>query len=179
MINNGEEIRYRNKITYISFILALTVVVRHTVNIEIYNLQSGVLWLTESFIRSFSEVAVPTFFVLSGYLFFVNFQYNKLPDKWKSRFFSIVLPYLIWNMAAYLFYQGIALIPFVRSSLNQVLEPFSVKMLLLNAVYGYHNITWFLRYLALYIFITPLLYFLLKYKKSVLLVLPLAVWGGA
>lgn len=178
MISDGEEIKYRNKITYLSFVLALIVVVRHTVNIEIYNIQSGALWFIESLIRSFSEVAVPTFFVLSGYLFFVNFQYSKLLTKWKTRFFSVVLPYLIWNVAAYLFYQAIAIIPFVRGSLNQDIEQFSIKMLLLNAVWGYHNITWFLRYLILYIIVTPLIYFLLRYKISMLLVLPLVVWGG-
>ncbi len=178
MSDNREEMQYRNKITYMSLILAVIVVVRHTINIEVYGLQGGFFGFIESLIRSFSEVAVPAFFVLSGYLFFVNFQYNKLLAKWKSRFFSVVLPYLIWNILAYMYYQLIALVPFVRNSLNQNIEDFSIKMLLLNAIWGYHNITWFLRYLILFIIVTPLIYFLLKYKASMIVVLPLVIWGG-
>lgn len=168
-----DEMKYRNKITYISFLLSLVVVVRHTVNIEVYNLENGFLWYAESFIRSVSEVAVPMFFVISGYLFFVNFKYDKIFSKWKTRFFSIVVPYLIWNVVAYMYYQIIAMIPFVRSSLNQSIEEFSLKMLLLNALFGYHNITWFLRYLVIYIIITPMIFFLMKYKWSAVIVLPL------
>lgn len=170
---NIEENKYRNKITYISFLLSLIVVVRHTVNIEVYNLQGGILWCIESFFRSVSEVAVPTFFVISGYLFFVNFKYDKIFLKWKTRFFSIVIPYLIWNVVAYMYYQAIVLIPFISNNINQSVEEFSLKMLLLNALFGYHNITWFLRNLIIYIFITPIIFFLLKYKWSLIIMLPL------
>lgn len=51
----------------------------------------------------FSDLALPAmsfFFLLTGYLFFRNFRMDKLAGKWKSRVFSLLIPYIIWNVIA-------------------------------------------------------------------------------
>lgn len=158
--------KYRNKITYLSFILSALIVVRHAVNIEVYEITRGALYWIERFFTEFTDLMVPMFFAMSGYLFFQDFEYSKLKDKWKRRIFSVLIPYLIWNLAAYLYYQIIALVPFIRDSMNQSLEPFNLKWLLLNTLFDIsnHQVTWFLQNLLVYIFVVPAFYKILKKK---------------
>ena len=108
---------------------------------------------------------VPTFFLLSGYLFYQNFAYSELKRKWKSRLFSLVIPYCIWNVIAYFYYEIIYNIPAISSHINQSIEPFSAGNLIRNVLWGYHNITWFLRYLIVYTFTVPFLYPVIKRKR--------------
>ena len=53
------------------------------------------------------QIAVPAFFLMSGYLFF-----QKLQDKWdwsiwkrkiRSRVFTLLIPYLVWNVLLWAF----------------------------------------------------------------------------
>ena len=146
-------IKYSNKITYLSFILSVLIIVRHAVNIEVYGITSGGLYLVERFFTEFTDLMVPMFFALSGYLFFQDFEYSKLKEKWKRRIFSVLIPYLIWNLVAYLYYQGIGLVPFIRESMNHTLEPFNLRWLVLNTLFDVskHQVTWFLQNLLVYI----------------------------
>lgn len=75
----------RNKFTYTSWILAVIVVVRHTVNYETYSCLGGAWLYFLKWMDKMTEIAVPTFFTISGYLFYQNFEYSKIIDKWKSR----------------------------------------------------------------------------------------------
>lgn len=59
-------------------------------------------------------VCVPYFFVISGFLFFRNFDMKMLAAKYRSRCKSILVPYLVWNvlynLAFCLYYQTSAYI---------------------------------------------------------------------
>ncbi len=158
--------RYRNKVSYLSFLLAILVVIRHAINIETYGLESGVLYWIQMFFREISDIAVPTFFIMSGYLFFQNYDPKKLKEKWKSRIFSVLIPYCVWNILAYLYYEVIYMIPLVKASMTQTIEPFNFEWLIKNMLFGYHNITWFLRNLMVYIFIVPLLFPVIRNKAG-------------
>ena len=48
-----------------------------------------------------ARVAVPLFFVISGWLFFIKFDltYSDYIKKIKSRFFSLCIPYVFWNFS--------------------------------------------------------------------------------
>ncbi len=51
-------------------------------------------------------IAVPTFFLISGFLFFVNFRewsWDGYKKKMKSRLRSLVIPYFLWNTVAFIF----------------------------------------------------------------------------
>lgn len=109
------------------------------------------------------------FFVMSGYLFYVNYEPSKLVAKLRSRIFSILIPYLIWNEIGFLYYHVISLVPMVRNSLNASLEPLTLQSIVSEAIFGGHNITWFLQDLMLFTVVTPLLYRLLRHKMSVVL----------
>lgn len=44
------------------------------------------------------------FFWISGFLFYYKFDWNKIIDKFKRRFFTLIIPFIIWNTITYIFY---------------------------------------------------------------------------
>lgn len=162
----SNETSYRNKITYLSFILSVVVVFRHSINIDVYGLSSGFLFHFENWMREFTDLMVPMFFALSGYLFYQNFNFSIIGKKFKTRFFSLVVPYFIWNIIAYTFYLTISSIRILNQHLNQTVEPLTVSSVFENMLMGNYNITWFLRYLIIFTLIGPLFYPLMRYKKA-------------
>lgn len=156
---------FRNKITYLSFFLSILVVLHHTVNIEVYEITGGALYWIELFIREMSDIAVPTFLFISGYLFFQNYTMEVLLKKWKSRFFSLVIPYLIWNVLSYLCTFILSAIPFLKGKLTNPIDEFHPLEFFRVIITGEQNyISWFLRGLIIYVIITPLLYGIIKNK---------------
>ena len=65
------------------------------------------------FTNGICQVAIPAFAFISGYLFFNHFStwdYNTYKTKIKKRFYSLFIPYMTWNIIAFLwivFYQSI------------------------------------------------------------------------
>lgn len=155
---------FSRKIVWLSFVLAVAVVVRHTVNIDVYRLQPGMFYWFQRYVSVCTDIVVPVFFMVSGYLFYRNFDYSCCTRKWKTRFHTLVIPYVIWNLVAYFYYVAVTSIPFVAKSMNKPIEPLGVSSVLLNALWGYHNVTWFIRYLIVFVFVTPLFYFVMKRK---------------
>lgn len=157
------EIQYRNKISLISFILAILVLIRHACNYKIYNLE-GFFLKVQYFATFLTDIAVPTFFMLSGYLFYVSFKYSKLLSKWKKRFFSILIPYLIWSLISYLYYLILSSIPAISAYLNSNRVEFSIKDMVMSVITGKYTIFWFLQNLMFYIVVGPAFYLILKNK---------------
>ena len=155
---------YRNKITLLSYILAIGIIYTHAVNYTIYGYTSGWYYWGGRFI-GYASNWVPFFFLISGFLFYQNFSYSVLLKKWKTRFFSILIPYIIWNLTAFLYYSILAMIPVISNHLNGQIEPFTVEWIVKNALWGYHNALWFLRNLMVYIIICPIFYGLIKKWK--------------
>ncbi len=59
-----------------------------------------------------SQIAVPTFFLFSGYLFFVkasSFDWSFYKKQWKKRVYTLLIPYVLWNI-----------IPIIWSSLLRI-----------------------------------------------------------
>lgn len=156
------EIEIRNKITLLSFFMAVFIVVRHGINYEIYGLTSGGGYWIQRYLRVFSDLMVPSFFALSGYLFYRNYTTEKLLGKLKSRIFSLLIPYLIWNLAAYLFYQIIRFVPGVTESMNHSGADFSVMDMFADMLCGGRNVTWFIRFLLGFCMVAPIAWYCIK-----------------
>lgn len=59
------------------------------------------------FAQGICRVAVPVFFFISGYLFYnglKSWDWNVYRTKLKSRIYSLVIPYCIWNVVGWLLY---------------------------------------------------------------------------
>ena len=134
----------------------------------------------------FGEACVPTFFVISGYLFFCGYQqtWGCYKYKIKKRFFSLLLPYLFWNALMIVVFYAVECIPSVRGLFND-----GRKLLhdcgptdFLDAFWIYNDSAgpiltqlWFVRNLIVFAAFSPFVYCFVRYTKIVGLFI-LGIW---
>jgi fucose 4-O-acetylase-like acetyltransferase len=169
----NKEQTIRNKFTLISFMCSIFVIYIHTYNLETYGITENmdglpkIVYCIETYWPYVVTIAVPMFFFISGILFFRTFEVSKLFDKWKKRFFTIFLPYIIWCTLYYLYYVICTNTPAIRTIMNgsEVVKlSFGewVRWLWVNEYFT----LWFLQNLIIYIAVTPLIWLLLKNHLS-------------
>lgn len=117
------------------------------------------------------RLAVPTFFIISGFLFFINvtdFTWEQYKYKIKRRFRSLVIPYFLWNLIAIILsIVVLALLPSI--SLENV---YSIPKLLSNGWHLFYNANggnypidyplWFVRDLIVVSLLSPVIYWYVK-----------------
>lgn len=97
MMNISTELS--NKIKILSFCSIIFVVWMHAYYLE--SERWPALYFAQKFVALFADFAVPIFFIISGFLFFANFNIvdgttNFFISKIKKRIRMLVLPYAIW-----------------------------------------------------------------------------------
>lgn len=153
-----------NKITRLSFWLAVFVMLIHVTNFRLYGINQGAVYISESFIESVANYAVPMFFAISGYLFYRNYRPEYAAEKLKKRFRTVFIPWMIWGVIYSLFFAVLSYLPILNSIVNQ-------RTAFLGGVLNLFTIResthlWYLRNLVIYIVAAPVLYFALRYKWS-------------
>ena len=175
------------KIKRVSFLSIIMVVVLHCYNLD--NKQNGIIlhfgkdynWVIQNFFSyGITRVAVPMFFIISGYLFFLGFTNQKgvLVEKIKKRIKTIVIPYFFWTIFGVLLY-------FIMQSIPRLL-PFFNKKLVINYTFSdWFNAVfvelvpyqlWFLRDLIVMVLLSWLIFFLIKKFKFLLPVVSFWSW---
>ncbi|GHU71028.1 hypothetical protein FACS189413_12190 [Bacteroidia bacterium] len=134
-----------------------------------------------------TDIAVPCFFMFSGFLFFYKIdKWNKsiYIKKIKSRFFTLIIPYILWN-----------LIPIMIDAAITLIKKDGNVLIFFNDLYdkGLWHIfwncsewagtntnvlgwpipnygpyllpMWFLKELIVMVFLTPFIYYFIKYTK--------------
>ena len=122
------------------------------------------------------SIAVPLFFLFSGYLFFWGvevFSVDVYIKKLKKRFRSLVLPYILWSLAViFLLLILQTVLPGFFSASFPLVQEFTIKDWA-NALWiePIQYQFWFIRDLIVCIILTPFIYLFIKYLKvlSVLL----------
>ena len=169
MVTGSGEKRFHDQISWLMFLFSIFVIWVHSYNVDLFSggAQDGV-WSLADRIENFvsvglGQIAVPGFFLLSSYLFFRNFSRDKLLRKWKSRVFSVLIPYVVWNFIYYLGYMAASRFLAIRSVVGRDIIPFSVQEIW-RAVsqYAYAPIFWYLYQLIFLIIVSPLIYALVK-----------------
>lgn len=155
---------FRNKKTVVSFVLSLFVFYIHFRVFSAFKHADGTTEYIFDRLLILTKVAVPLFFIISGALFYRNFQWKLTVQKWKSRFFSLCIPYLIWNT----FWLLLALLgnytP-LGTVLGGVKASFSLGNILSGIfLYGYFEPFWFIFQLIVLTALCPVIYLLLKNK---------------
>lgn len=103
-------------INWLRFPLIVLVVYIHNYG-AVYNFSPNIGWTNITsvdvyeiirilFSKVISHLAVPCFFFISGYLFFYNinvFSKKTYISKLKKRLFTLLIPYLLWNIIAIIF----------------------------------------------------------------------------
>lgn len=110
-----------------------------------------------------AQIAVPGFFMISAYLFYRNFTWDKLWVKLNSRIRSILVPFILWNTIYYLGYVISSRLPFLTDIVGKGVVPFDL-LTATDAIlhYTYNYVFWYLYQLILLILLTPVLYMLLR-----------------
>lgn len=157
------------KISVLSMVLFIGVMTIHTYNLEVYGIEpdrpGSILAAFESFLNRFANgTCVSFFFLISGFLFFRNFDFSRIMEKYRSRMKSIVIPYLVWNTIYYLFFVCITRIPVIANAMNGERQAFGAAEYARYVWEGYYTL-WFLRVLIWMILLAPVLYLLLKRRK--------------
>ena len=170
-------------ISFLRFPLIVGVVLIHTqigtVNGMVANLAAplpfgGAFPLYEStfylFAQVLARIAVPLFFLFSGFLFFYKtngFTIENYADKLKKRVRTLLIPYLFWNILYIVFYNiSGKLFPGATESI--IGEGYTIKDWLLvfwdinNTGYPVSFQFWFIRDLMIVVLFTPLIHWLTK-----------------
>lgn len=133
------------------------------------------------------SVAVPSFYIISGFLFFYslqNWNTNTYIHKIQRRVNTLIVPYLLWNIIPVF----LILLRVVGGSLIAHHEvSFSAIISVLTDNVSYHTFwdmhrddymflpmnmpLWFLRELILLVFVSPLIYVFIRYTKSIGIIL--------
>lgn len=164
----SDEFWFRNKITWFSFIFSILVVWVHSANGELFLGQSSYVGAVVAFQRflgnTIAQIAVPGFFMMSGYLFYRNFSWKKLGMKWESRIHSLLIPFLLWNTIYYIGYVIGSHIPLVTDVVGKGIVPFD-WFTAVDAVlhYTYNYVFWYLYQLILLTILAPVLYGVMKH----------------
>lgn len=103
-------------ITWLRFPMAVAVVFIHCFGSYSYSLEtiradpfaamSIYNWIRIFFSHVVTHIAVPVFFLISGYLFFrkwTNWDKRRYVSKLKSRWHSLIVPYILWNLCVCLY----------------------------------------------------------------------------
>ena len=170
------ELEFRNKVTWFSFALSLLVIWVHSYNAELflgYQAATGTVYVLEHQIGDwFGQIAVPGFFMISGYQFYRDFDWGKLKGKWQRRVKSLLVPYIVWNFLYYLSYVIASRIPAVGDVVGKGVVEFSLAAMVDAVVaHTYNNVFWYLYQLLWLVVLAPVLYPLLKRRWSGLLLL--------
>ena len=171
--NTITELHFRNKITFISFFCSLLVIWIHTYNLEIYSITEDseglakIVYIIENYWNELTHVAVSTFFLISGFLFYRRYLPKRTITKYKSRIKSIFIPYLCWCSLYYLYYVLVTNIPLIRNIMNTD-NPIAFSLITWFRwlwIDKYYTL-WFLQDLIIYILLAPLLYVILKNRNK-------------
>ncbi len=125
----------------------------------------------------FGEVAVPLFFLISGYLFFISidkFVFGVYKNKLKKRVKSLLIPYLCWNSLFILFVFVLQVIHPEWMGEKKMVEDFKFYDWI-DAYWDLNNgliPLWYVRDLMVISLLTPIIYYAIK-KTGLLLPLML------
>lgn len=178
-----------DKLKVISLISMIMVVFLHSYNINV-NFNTGNLSFNSGynlFIQNFLSqglvrIAVPVFFMISGFLFFLKFNgtKNEFKIKYKKRIKSLLIPYLLWSIYGLIFFYLLQLIPQSKDFfVNNLISNYSflniLETIFINPI-PYQ--LWFLRDLFIMVFFSPLIYLLIKYLRFFPILFLLIIWFG-
>lgn len=143
--------------------------------------------LTRVLSWQFGELGVPTFFVISGYLFFNGYQQTLecYISKIKRRFHSLLIPYVFWTLSFLILFYIIEYSPMVCSLFNAergLVQDYTCSDFL-RAFWAEKRTSlpfliqlWYVRNLMIMVAFAPLVYLLIKRLKHYLLFILGVVW---
>ena len=176
-----------NKLKVVSLMFILLVIYLHSYNIKVNYSEESIIvhdsfnYLFQGlFSQGITRIAVPYFFLISGYLYYytLNPSISGFIEKYKSRFISLLIPYFLWFLLGFSFFGILKELSLFDSFVSTTRQQYwSIESFFTQLFYGniqYHF--WFLRHLIVYVILSPVIYLLLRYLKEVFVIGLLIFW---
>ena len=153
---------------FISFLLSILVFFIHSYFAQEIVNDSFVSVLNHKvsyfFSCSITKFAVPMFFMLSGISFFKGYSNKKYLRKIKSRLFTLVIPYLIWN-TIWMLWEIFTSYSFVSRFSESEPYPLTLTSIIKGIFFYNCNFPfWFIFDLIIFTFAAPLIFLIIKNK---------------
>lgn len=122
-----------------------------------------------------SGIANPLFYLISGYLFFININsVHQCFPKIKKRFHTLFIPYILANTLAFILYSTLDGISRLSPTLYNIINFHILDWLQLDLITLLKNIywepvafqLWFIRDMILFVLLTPIIYYILKFSSQ-------------
>ena len=163
------ETLFWKKKEFISFVLSILVLFIHSYFAPNIVNESFVSLFNHKFSfffsRSITQYAVPMFFMLSGASFFKGYNNKKYPKKIKSRIYTLVIPYLLWN-TVWMLWEIFGSYSFI-SKFSEANTPYPLTLeSILKGIFFYkcNAPFWIVFDIIIFSFAAPLLFLIVKNK---------------
>lgn len=163
-------IRQSKEINALRVLLVFLVIYIHEFGSQ--NEQYGLIGIC---VENLARIAVPGFFIISGFFFFYNvdnFEYTEYYKKIHKRFFTLLIPYLFWNLWPLFMVIGGNLFSIIFRGKSFDDLNYYLNSLFNNGLFrifwsndsGYPNNwpLWYIRELIVMSLLSPLIYLLIK-----------------
>lgn len=153
--------------------------------IEVENTRYWIDFFRNLISHGVARVAVPLFFLLSGFFFFTGFSgsFNHYSIKVKNRAKTLLIPFLFWNIITILLIGIAQYLPVTQSFFSGKHSPISSFDMFdyFNAIFGIDRKPilyqfWFIRDLMVMVLITPAIYLLLKKVPKLTFLVLFSLW---
>ena len=169
-----------NRIGHLQVILCFLVMFVHFRNQDIFPTDpvSFVIFLQDTEVNMFGTTAVAGFFLISGYRFAGKLSMKTLGGKLKKRVFSLLIPYLVWNLIYSLYAFIMAAHPFLNrfADAKEVSVPEVLFGILDSA--RFNPVFWYMKFLMIMIPAASLIFAVFRKKAAFAAVLPLILCAG-
>lgn len=155
---------FSKKITFLNVSLTFIIVVLHAKTPERWGLPLDMNNPFIYLVNIFTQIGVPMFFFVSGLLFYKNCSFKDIERKLNSRIYSLLIPYIIWNVLFVAIFFILTHVPFIHSKMNagSVLNnPKEIIYSILNARY---TVLWFVKDLMIFCISSAGIYIALRNK---------------
>lgn len=159
--------------------MAAAVVMLHHSKTVILSAEGPLRGLCIVFQEGICRLAVPCFFLISGYLFFNRLQqwdWDIWGQKMKNRAKTLLIPYLLWNIIAFFAFWGLAglkgdTVPFVQEFHQyggfRMFWSIDGGLPISSTRFPINGPLWFIRDLMYYIIVSPLVYLFVRWTGFV------------
>lgn len=157
------------KIRQLQFVLCVLIVIMHSMNTT----YAGVFDSSPNDIFQYSlgggicQIAVPTFYVTSAYLFYWNCDSSEiLKRKIISRIHTLVGPYLIWNVIWEMYYYFLWRIGYSEKSFTN----YRIVNFFLDIINSNNTALWFVKWLIVFSLFSPIIIKLIDNTKLFIMI---------
>lgn len=155
---------FSKKITFLNVMLTFSIVILHAKTPERWGLPLDMSHPFIYWMQSLGQIGVPTFFFISGLLFYRMCRFEDIERKLLSRVHSLAIPYFIWNFM----FVGIFFIFSRISAIHKLMNMGDVFRTSNEVVYAILNARytdlWFVKDLIIFCMLSAPIFLLLRNK---------------